>query len=347
MSHERIVTTARLIHATALAAAFATSASSLAAQEVTLKVHQFMSDRSVLHTDVLVPFETAVEEASEGRIDIELYAAMSLGGGAPDLYDQAADGTVDIILTLPGYTAGRFNQAEVFELPFLMGNTVAGSKAFYDYMVSDLQDAEFDETHILSSWVHSPGQLHSETPITTLDDLAGLEMRGPTRVVTDLLGELGAIPVGMPLPLIPENLSKGVISGAALPWEITPAIRLAELVDNHTQFPDGTVLYTATFVFAMNLDVYDDLPDDLRAILDDATGKAMAELTGTVMVGADTPGRQAASSNTIITLDETETARWVDAAAPVYDRWVERAAEEGFDGQAVIDQARALIDANQ
>lgn len=338
---------ARLIHATALAAALAASASSLVAQEVTLKVHHFMSDRSVLHTDVLVPFETAVEEASQGRIDIELYASMSLGGGAPDLYDQAADGAVDIILTLPGYTAGRFNQAEVFELPFLMGDTVAGSKAFYDFMASDLQDAEFDETHILSAWVHSPGQLHSETPITALEDLTGLEMRGPTRVVTDLLGELGAIPVGMPLPLIPENLSKGVISGAALPWEITPAIRLAELVDNHTQFPDGTVFYTATFVLAMNLDVYDDLPDDLRAILDDATGKAMAELAGTVMVGADTPGRQAASSNTLITFDETETARWVDAAAPVYDRWVERAAEEGFDGQAVIGQARALIDANQ
>ncbi len=335
------------VHAAALAVFTAFGASSVAAQDVTLKVHHFMSDRSVLHTDVLVPFETAVEAASGGRIDIELYASMSLGGGAPDLYDQAADGAVDIILTLPGYTAGRFNQSEVFELPFLMNDTVAGSKAFYDYVASDLQDAEFDETHVLSAWVHSPGQLHSETPINTLEDLAGLEMRGPTRVVTDLLGELGAIPVGMPLPLIPENLSKGVISGAALPWEITPAIRLAELVENHTQFPDDTVLYTATFVLAMNLDVYDDLPDDLRGILDDATGKTMAELAGTVMVGADEAGRTVAADNAIVTLDADEVARWADAAKPVYDRWIARAEEEGFDGQSVIDQARALIADNQ
>lgn len=335
------------IRTMAATAALSAAATTLAAQEVTLKVHHFMSDRSVLHTDVLVPFETAVEEASNGRIEVELYASMSLGGRPGDLYDQAADGAADIILTLPGYTAGRFNQSEVFELPFLMDDTIAGSKAFYDLVASDLQDGEYDETHILSAWVHSPGQIHSEDPIATLGDLAGREMRGPTRVVTDLLGELGATPVGMPLPLIPENLSKGVISGAALPWEITPSIRMAELVSNHTQFGDDTVFYTATFVLAMNLDMYDDMPEDLRAIINDVTGKTMAEMAGTVMVAADVAGRAAAADNNIITLDEAEVARWVDASAPVYDRWIARAADEGFDGQAAIDQARALIADNK
>lgn len=329
------------------ALALTTLATPLAAQDITLKVHHFMSDASILHTAVLEPFKEQVETESEGRISVELYASMSLGGRPGDLYDQAADGAADIILTLPGYTAGRFNRTEVFELPFLMSDTVAGSKAFYDLVASDLQDEEYDETHILSAWVHSPGQIHSETPIATLDDLSGLEMRGPTRVVTDLLGELGATPVGMPLPLIPENLSKGVISGAALPWEITPSIRLAELVQNHTQFGESNVLYTATFVLAMNLDVYDDMPDDLRAILDDATGKTMAETAGTVMVGADATGRAAAAENTIITLDDDEVARWVEASAPVYDRWIARAAEEGFDGAAAIEQAQDLIEANE
>ena len=322
-------------------------AAPLAAQDVTLKVHHFMSETSVLHAEVLIPFEEAIEATSGGRIEIELYASMSLGGRPGDLYDQAADGAADIILTLPGYTAGRFNRTEVFELPFLMSDTIAGSKAFYELVATDLQNGEYDETHILSAWLHSPGQIHAEDPVATLEDLSGREMRGPTRVVTDLLGELGATPVGMPLPLIPENLSKGVISGAALPWEITPSIRMAELVSNHTQFGDGNVFYTATFVLAMNLDVYDDLPDDLRAILDDATGKAMAELAGTVMVSADEAGRAVASENKIITLDATETARWIKASAPVYDRWIERANGEGFDGIAAITQARDLIAANQ
>ena len=327
--------------------AFAALATPLAAQDITLKVHHFMAETSGLHADMLVPFKESVEEASDGRIAIELYASMSLGGRPGDLYDQAADGAVDVILTLPGYTAGRFNRTEVFELPFLMDDTVAGSKAFWDLVDAELQEDEYDETQILSAWVHSRGHLHSEEPIRTLEDLAGKEMRGPTRVVTDLLGELGATPVGMPLPLIPENLSKGVISGAALPWEITPSIRLAELVTNHTVIEEGPALYTATFILAMNRDVYDDMPDDLRAILDAETGKAMAEFAGTVMRGRDQVGRDAADGNTFIELDDAELARWVEATGPVYDRWVARASEEGFDGAAAIDQARELIEANQ
>ena len=322
-------------------------ATPLAAQDVTLKVHHFMTETSGLHADMLVPFKNSIEAASDGRIEIELYASMSLGGRPGELYDQAVDGAVDVILTLPGYTAGRFNRTEVFELPFLMDDTVAGSMAFWDLVDAELQEDEYDETQILSAWVHSRGHLHSEDPIRTLEDFAGKEMRGPTRVVTDLLGELGATPVGMPLPLIPENLSKGVISGAALPWEIIPSIRLAEMVTNHTVIEEGPALYTATFILAMNRDVYDDMPDDLRAILDAETGKAMSAFAGGVMRDRDQVGRDAAADNTFIELDDAELARWVDAAVPVYDRWVARAADEGFDGQAAIDQAKDLIAANQ
>ena len=338
---------AHFMRATATAMALALSGTAAFAQDVTLRVHHFMAEASGLHAELLVPFKEDIEAASDGRIEVELYASMALGGGPADLYDQAADGAVDIILTLPGYTAGRFNRTEVFELPFLMDDTVAGSGAFYDLVEAELQDDEYDETHILAAWVHSRGHLHAEEPIRSLEDLQGKEMRGPTRMVTDLLGELGAIPVGMPLPAIPENLSKGVISGAALPWEITPSIRLAEMITNHTVIEEGPALYTATFVLAMNIDAYDDMPDDLRAILDEHTGKAMSETAGAVMRNRDQIGRDAAEGNTFIELDEAELARWVDAAAPVYDRWVERAGEEGFDGQAAIDQARALIEENK
>ena len=43
---------------------------------------------------------------------------MQLGGTPPQLYDQAKDGVVDIVWTLPGNTPGRFPSTEVFELPF-------------------------------------------------------------------------------------------------------------------------------------------------------------------------------------------------------------------------------------
>ena len=228
----------------------------------------------------------------------------------------------------------------------MMKDPVATAEAYYDLISEELQDGEFEETKILTSWVHGPGVLHSKEPISRLEDMVGQEVRGPTRVVTDLLGELGATPVGMPLPLIPENLSKGVISGTVLPWEVTPSIRLAELVSNHTELAGDTSLYTAVFIMAMNWDSYEGLPDDLRQILDDHTGKGLAAQTAQVMVDADAGGRNVASANNFITLDEGEVERWKTAAQPVVARWITRAGEMGFDGEAAIAQARALIDAN-
>ncbi len=337
----------KLFKTSLVALAVATSATVATAQDVTIRVHHFLSQKAPLHSKFLVPFAESVDKASEGRIKIEIFDSMSLGGRPGDLYDQAVDGAVEAVLTLPGYTSGRFNRVEVFELPFMMQDAKATSGALYDLVESELQDGELEETKILASWVHGPGVIHSEEPIASLEDLAGKEMRGPTRLVTDLLGELGATPVGMPLPKIPENLSKGVISGAVIPWEVVPAIKLQELVSNHTEITGDRALYTAAFVLAMNWDAYEDMPEDLQAILDAETGKALSLFAAETMVSADAGGRGTAESNNIIQLDQAEVDRWIEASQPVYDRWVARASDEGFDGQAAIDQARELIAANQ
>ena len=320
-------------------------ATAATAQEVTLRVHHFMSEKATLHAQFLEPWAEAVETASDGRIEVELYAAMALGGGAPDLYDQAADGAVDIILTLPGYTAGRFPRTEVFELPFFVSDSVAASGAFWDLVETELQDGEYEDTKVLAAWLHGPGVLHTVDPVERLEDIQGRDLRGPTRLVTDLLGELGANPVGMPLPAIPENLSKGVIDGAMLPWEVTPSIRLAELVSNHAEFGGEEAIYTAAFILAMNWDSYEALPDDLRAILDAETGRALSVRAGQVMLDADAAGRAVAEAagNAFTLLDAEEVARWKEAARPVTDRWIAESAERGFDGAALIETVRGLM----
>ena len=63
---------------------------------------------------------------------MQIYPAMQLGGSPPQLFDQARDGVADVIWTIPGYTAGRFPKMEVFELPFMMTNAEATSRAAWD-----------------------------------------------------------------------------------------------------------------------------------------------------------------------------------------------------------------------
>ncbi|MEL6435351.1 MAG: TRAP transporter substrate-binding protein [Pseudomonadota bacterium] len=315
------------------------------AQEVTLRLHQFLPPISTIPAQVLKPWGERVTEASDGRIAIQHFDAMALGGRPPELMDQARDGVVDITMTLVGYTPGRFPRTEVFELPFMMNNPIATSLAFWEMVESDFQANEYKDVKILSAWVHGPGAIHSADPIEKLEDLKGRTVRGPTRVVTNMLEELGATPVGMPLPAIPESLSKGVINATVVPWEVTPSIRLTELLSNHTEFTGEKSLYTATFVLVMNKARYDALPDDLKTILDAEAGAKLSEVASQIMWDADVPARQIAvdAGNTITTLDEAEVARWEAASQPVITNWIEEMSGKGIDGKALIERARALI----
>jgi TRAP-type C4-dicarboxylate transport system substrate-binding protein len=278
-------------------------------------------------------------------LKIEHYDAMSLGGKPNDLIDQAIDGTADIIMTVVGYTPGRFPKTEVFELPFMMTNPVATAKAFWQLTEAELQNEEYKDVKILGAWVHGPGMIHSKEPIASLEDMAGKKLRGPTRVITDMLNELGATPVGMPLPAIPESLSKGVIDATVIPWEVTTAVRVSELVENHTEFAGNESLYTATIILAMNKDRYESLPENIRAAIDAESGEVLSAFAAQVMWDYDAPARQIAvdRGNNIITLDEAEVARWKEKAQPVVDRWVADMESRGIDGRALIQQAKDLI----
>ncbi len=329
----------------AAVAVLATLPISVAAQEVTLRLHQFLPPMATVPNKVLKPWADAVMEKSGGRIKIEHFDAMSLGGGPPELMDQAIEGVADITMTVVGYTPGRFPKTEVFELPFMMTDSVATSKAFMELVETELQDDEYKDVKVLGAWVHGPGVIHSNTGVTTLEDMEGKKLRAPTRIIGDLLKELGATPVGMPLPAIPEALSKGVIDGTVIPWEVTPAIKLSELATNHTEFSGAEALYTATIVTVMNKDAYEAMPDDLRAILDAESGQHLTAFAGAEMLAADKPGRDIAEANgnTIVTLDAAEVARWKAAAQPVVDRWVAEMEAKGIDGQDLITRAKALI----
>ena len=332
---------------TAAAAALALSVSGTVAvaQEVSLILHQFLPAPATVPKHVLKPWAERIEAATDGRVAIQHFDAMQLGGRPPELMDQAIDGVADIIMTVVGYTPGRFPRTEVFELPFMMTDSVATSKAFHEMVETDLQNSEYSDVKVLAAFVHGPGVIHTSEPIAALEDMDGLKLRGPTRVINKMLEELGATPVGMPLPAIPEALSKGVVNGTVIPWEVTPAIRVSELVSHHTEFSGDEALYTATILIVMNKEKYESLPDDIRAAIDAESGLKLAETAGQIMLDFDKPGRDIAEAagNSISVLPEAEVARFKAAAQPVIDDWIAEMDSKGIDGKALIEQARSLI----
>jgi TRAP-type C4-dicarboxylate transport system substrate-binding protein len=250
-------------------------------QTVTLKFHTFMAPQSNVWRSMLVPWMEKVEKDSGGRIQFEKYPSMQLGGTPLQLYDQARDGVVDVVWTLAGNTPGRFPRVEVFELPFMMTSAEATSRAYWEY-TQTCASGEFKDTQLLAVNVHGPGMFHSrDKQIRNVGDLKGMKVRGPTRAVTRMLGALGATPVGMPLPQIPDALSKGVVDAVVIPWEVTTAVKVDELAKFHTEFdPAAGGLYTTAFVVAMNKAKYDSLPADLKRIIDQNSGIDASGLLG-------------------------------------------------------------------
>ena len=331
-------TIAKLLGGAAVAA-FTTSGAMAA--DVTLKLHQFLPAQANVPKLILDVWADNVEKDSGGSIKVDRFPSMQLGGKPPELMDQAINGVVDIVWTVVGYTPGRYPSTEVFEMPFMMKDARSLSCAYWKMFDKHMKNNEFKDVHILGTWVHGPGNIHTKDPVENITDLKGMKIRGGSRTVNNLLKLVGATPVGMPVPAVPEGLSKGVIDGTTIPWEVTAALKVPELVENHTEF-DGVALYTLTFVLAMNKDKYESLTPAQQAAIDKNSGLEFSIFAGGTQADADGPSRQIAvdNGNNIITVSGGDIAKWESAVQPIYDSWVADMNSKGIDGQGLIDEAR-------
>jgi TRAP-type C4-dicarboxylate transport system substrate-binding protein len=271
------------------------------AAEHEFNLQSFLPAQATIPKLIIDVWADSVEAASDGKIKINRFPSMQLGGKPPQLIDQVIDGAIDITWNVVGYTPGRFPSTEVFELPFMVNDARPASAAFWKMLDGGIAEKEFGAVEV-------------------------------------------ATPVGMPVPAVPEALSKGVIDGTSLPWEVTKALKVPELVENHTEFT-GPMLYTVTFVLVMNKDKYAALPDDMKKAFDDNSGLEFSVFAGGTMQDMDAPARQLAvdRGNTVLTLDAAASAEWAEVAAPVTGAWVEEMKGKGIDGQALIDEATKLM----
>ncbi|MBU0751961.1 MAG: TRAP transporter substrate-binding protein [Gammaproteobacteria bacterium] len=316
------------------------------AQEVTLRVHHFLPTSSTAHAKILGPWCERLAKDSAGRIKCQIYPSMQLGGTPAQLYDQARDGVADVVWTLLGYTAGRFPLIEVFELPFMMTTAEATSRAVWDYAQTHAA-SEFKDVKPLAFHVHEPGHFFlAKQPVAQLADLKGLKLRAPTRVTNKMLAALGATPVGMPVPQVTEALSKGVIDGALLPYEVVPSIKVHE-VTRYASETDARLpgLYTSVFMVAMNKAKYDSLPPDLKKVVDANSGIALSALAGRLYDEAAPVSKKVVleRGNVVNVIPAAELEKWKQATDRLDDEWMADVGKRGHDGRALLQAAKDLI----
>jgi TRAP-type transport system periplasmic protein len=322
------------------------AASAAAQPTVTLKVAHFWPPSAMAHTKILSPWCDRIAQQSAGRMVCRIYPAMQLGGAPPQLIQQAIDGAADIVFTVPGYTAGRFPSVEAFELPFMSSRAEPASRALWEYCVKYCAQ-DFKGLKPLAFNVHDEGYIHgNKHPVRVLADFRGLKMRAPTRLTNKLLAALGATPVAMPLLAVPEAVGKSVVDGYLLPWEVVPTLKLEEVTKYHSETdPAVPALYTTVFTIVMNQTRYDALPADLKKIIDADSGVALSAAAGKAWDDSAAQARQIvmAAGGEFHTIPATELLSWRAVGDKLTAGWVEEMKTRGMDGEAMVNDARALI----
>ncbi len=321
--------------------------SGAATAQITLKLHHLLSAKAPAHTKMLVPWANDVEKAAGGKVKIQIYPAMSLGGKPPELINQVRDGVVDIVWTVNGYTAGLFPRSEVFELPFVHTNSATATNlAMRDMFNNGAIAEEYKSVKVMFLHVHAgQGIQMAEKNVRTPDDLKGLKMRIPSRTGAWIIEALGASPAAMPVPALPQALSKKVVDGALIPWEIIPPLHLQDVTKFQIEGLNSVRFGTTTFQVSMNPGTWAKLPPNVQKAFTANNGEARVRAVGKSWTDAEVGGlavaMKAGNKHTVLT--EAELALFKAKLNPVVQRWVDEVKTKGIDGQALVDQARKLI----
>jgi len=333
------------VAAGALALALA-SAGGAAAQDFTFTLHHFLGPQAEAHAQMLVPWAERVAEASGGRVAIEIFPAMTLGGRPAELIAQARDGVVDLVWTANGYTPGLFPRTEVFELPNVFENDARAANLAMAEMFDEHLAADYRGVEVMFLHTHGGQALQlRDRAVRSPADLEGVRLRTPSRTGAWSIEALGAVPVAMPVPELPVALQRGTVAGALIPFEIIPALQLQDQTRWQVEGADGYRIGTLVFQVSMNQARWDALPEDIRAAFRAASGREWLAEVGELWNGTEAGGLAVAlaAGNTHLVWTPEETAVFRAALEPVVDRWVAEAEGQGIDGAALVARARALV----
>lgn len=318
------------------------------AAELTLRLHHFLPPVAPMHTRFFEVWAAELAEASNGAIEVQIFPAMQLGGKPPQLADQVRNGICDIAWTLPVYTPDRFPVAETMSNPFMVANAAKTSVAMHTLM-DEFGADDYRGMKPLAFHTHDGGKLHTrDAPVLSAADLQGLKLRAPNQSTGDMLTTLGAEVVFFPVTEMVVGLSSGVIDGCCLPYEVVPAFKLQELTSFTTEpAPGARGLYGNTFSLLMNEAKYEGMSDDLRGVIDAASGIELSRRIGEQFDGFESYGRSVVedNGNSIQQIPAEEIARWQEAAAPVHKAWIAKLNDKGLDGAAIMARANELLDA--
>ncbi|UOE92704.1 TRAP transporter substrate-binding protein [Alkalihalobacillus sp. LMS39] len=308
---------------------------------VTLSFADFFPAPHPAHANLFTGWADAINEATEGLVTVELYPAGSLLAGG-DIYDGVQSGIADIGHDVSGNNAGRLPILNSMYLGGVEYQNVAVSSYVARDLVEALNPEELQDTELMFIYGISPGVLMTTTPVKSLEDLRGMQIRASgTNVET--LEMLGATPVAMPVSEAYEAMSRGVVDGSLLPADTLKGFNLAEVTNYVTH---SSLIYNTVHYVTMNKDVWNSFPPHIQEAIQEVNEQTFEEAVELFTSLVDGGLQYAIDEHGVeeIYLSEEEAQRWQEAVEPLVDRHVEKLNSAGHNGQEIMDKIVELTE---
>lgn len=285
-------------------------------------------EKHFMMQNCLLPWMEEVKQRTGGRVEIHYYTPGTLAPDA-ELYDSVVSGALDMGCTMVGRNPGKFPYTSAFDEPLIAPGAAAGSVALW-HLYQDTPEIknEFAQTKVLTLYTSAPMQILSKRPLKALGDLKGKKLIITGSGSNELVKALGASPVMLPWPEIYLSLERGMADGLFAPLAQVRSYKLNEVC----KYMTVNDLRLSAMYIVMNKNVWNNLPEDIRKILDEMSGESLAARIGkTLDHGTVVDGQwMKGHGHTFHFPTAEERAAWEQAVLPLRDRWIRNAEGEGL-----------------
>ncbi|UCF92505.1 MAG: C4-dicarboxylate TRAP transporter substrate-binding protein [Desulfobacterales bacterium] len=278
-----------------------------------------------------------VEKETKGEVTFEILWGGPLGGFREAL-DNVSNGVFDMAMIIPTYSPSKLPLWTAFEVPFLSNSMWAFGRALWDMKDIPVLKKEIEQWNmkVMIPIMPTSFEIMSRNPVKNLADLKGLKIRA-YGMFAEVLGHFEAQSVSIAANEIYENMQRGVVDAAILPW---PDFFVNYGVYELSQ--SALVLGGFGYIVAplcINMDTWNKISPENQEIMTKLARQAVdknVEISNSLAEPA--LAKIKAKGIEINYLSKDERDQMVQVAAKIWDRWVEKQTAEGRpDARMVMD----------
>ena len=265
-------------------------------------------------------FKELVEKASNGQIEVTIYANNTLGNDT-EAAEMMQTGSLEAALLPTAKLSGFSKSLQVIDMPYMFTSREAlygtlDDEQFKKAMFDPMEEVGF---HGINFWESGYKQFTANTPTTKPEDFVGLNFRTmESPLIIAQFKALGANPIPIDFGETYNALQQGTVDGEENPLVSIVNMKFYEVQDycvisNHAYLG---------YAFLFSKSYWDKLPADLQEIINKAADEAVQfERQTTIDNEAALIKTIEDSGTTVIYMTDEETAVMAEVMKPVHEEF--------------------------